>query len=152
MWMIAGLGVIVAGLLVVAWIANSGRISSNTGNSLTQTGFKTQKRNACITDLRNARDDAAGEVADAVLNRLAVLDGYDPRTPPKDGKRQIIPKVVVNGKLVADPDIQTLLATKYVNDGLDARDERLRLSLKLKQPTLNQLCGKPITDKEDISN
>lgn len=146
MWMLAGFGVIVTGLVAVAWIANSGRISSNTGNDLTATGFRTQKRNACITDLRNSRDDAADEVSDAVLNRLAVLDGYDPRA--KEKKK--IPQVLVAGKLVPDPEVQQLLAAMYVQDGLDARDRRLALSLKLKQPTLNELCGEPVVDKTDI--
>lgn len=148
MWMLAGFGVIVIGLVGVALIANSGRISSNAGNTLTETGFKTQERNACITDLRNARDAASGEVSDAVLNRLAVLDGFDPRA---EG-RAPIPRVVLDGKSVPDPNIQKVLAIKYVNEGLVAEDKRKALSLKLEQPTLNKLCGEPIIDKDDIPN
>lgn len=149
MWMLLGLAVIISGLVGVALIANSSRISSDTGNDLTETGFQTQRRNSCITDLRNARDNASGEVADAVLNRLAVLDGYDPRGT---GDKKPIEKVMVDGKLVVDPDIQTLLALKYVNEGLAARDKRLALSLKLKQPTLNKLCGNPIVEKDDLQD
>lgn len=140
MWMLAGLGVIVAGLVVVALIANSGRISSNTGNTLTQTGFKTQKRNACLTDLRNDRDDAHGRETDAVTNRLAVLDGLDPVTKKK------LPEEIIG------TEKQEQLAYVYSVSGLKARDERIALSKKLKQPTLNRLCGKPITDKNDIPN
>lgn len=147
MWMIAGYGVIVAGLIIIALIANSGRISSNTGRDLTETGFRTQKRNACITDLRNESDFQRGEVLAAVLNRLAVLDGVNPETG------EPLPKYVnEEGKAVIDSDMQGEMAAEYVAEGLRARDDSLEAAKKLLQPTLNKLCGEPVTDKKDVEN
>lgn len=147
MWMLAGLGVIVVGLVAVAFIANSGRISSDTGNDLIGTGFKTQKRNACITDLRNESDFARGEVLQAVLNRLVVLDGVDPKTG------EPLPRYInEDGESVIDTDAQGELAAEYVQEGLRASARSTAAANKLLQPTLNKLCGEPIVTKEDLEN
>ena len=143
MWMLAGFFVIVVGLVGVALIANSGRISSQTGNDLLSTGNLSRKRNACIVDLQNQRDLQNNLIADAVFNRLGILDGRDPMT----GKD--LPRVKnAEGKLVPDPNIQRGLATRYFFDGLKARDARNVIEQKLKQPALNKLCGKPIVDND----
>lgn len=143
MWMLVGFLVIALGLVIVALIANSGRISSQTGNDLLSTGNLSRKRNACIVDLQNQRDVQSNLIADAVFNRLGILDGRDPITG-KDLSR------VKNdeGELVPDPNKQKVLATKYFLDGLKARDARNKIEQKLKQPTLNKLCGKPIVDND----
>lgn len=140
--MLAGLCVIVTGLVVVALIANSGRISANTGTDLTKSGFATQKRNACLTDLRNESDFFRNEVIAAVLNRLAVLDGVNPETG------EPLPKILnEDNVLVVDPDTQGEMAEEYVRDGIVARNEALKSAKKLLQPELNKLCGEPITEK-----
>lgn len=145
MWMIAGIGVIVVGLVVVALIANSGRISSNTGNDLTEAGFEIQKRNACITNLVNEADGYRGQIMSAVLKRLVVLDGRNPETGAllyrvEDGE----------GKLISDPEVQRILSFKYDKEGLDASKRLAVVTEKLTQPKLNQLCGEPITDKSRL--
>lgn len=145
--MLIGGVVIVTALIVIGVIANSGRISSNTGNELTVAGFKTQKRNSCITDLRNESDYQRGEVLAAVLNRLVVLDGKDPET----GKD--LPLVRnEDGEMAPDKNRQAMLADFYDTQGLIARAKSQEVSRKLLQPTLNELCGEPVTEKEDVDN
>lgn len=145
MWMIVGLGVIISGLVIVAWIANSGRISSDTGNDLTETGFVTQRRNSCVGDLRNESDFYRGEVLTSVLNRLAVLDGVDPRT----GKP--LPRVINEaGETIIDADLQGELAAEYVQEGLRASRAAKVASEKLLQPTLTALCGRPVTNENNV--
>lgn len=147
MWMLAGLGVIVFGLIAIAVIANSGRVSSNTGNDLTKAGFETQKRNSCITDLRNESDFARGEVLQAVLNRLVVLDGVNPETG------EPLPRYInEDGDSVIDADAQGELAAEYVQEGLRASARSTAAANKLLQPTLNELCGEPVVTKEDLEN
>lgn len=134
-------------VIIVGVIANSGRISSDTGNDLTEAGFKTQKRNACITDLRNESDYQRGEVQAAVLNRLAVLDGTNPETG------EPLPRYInEEGETVIDADTQGELAAEYVQRGIEARERSLVAAKKLLQPTLNELCGEPVTEKNDVEN
>ena len=140
--MIFGGIVVVFGLVVAILISNSGRISSNTGNELTESGFATQRRNACITDLRNTADGFGREVQIATLRRLAVLDGYDPRTQEP-----------IVGETEADVErVQTMLAKTYTVEGLKAAVQTIQATAKLKQPNLNDLCGEPITDKSKLDN
>lgn len=143
----AGLGLILVTVVVVGFIAYGSRISSDTGNDLTATGFKTQKRNACITDLRNESDYQRGQVLAAVLNRLAVLDGTDPATG------EPLPRYIdESGKTVIDADTQGELAAEYLQTGLTATAKAEEASNKLLQPQLNELCGEPIVDKKDLNN
>jgi hypothetical protein len=145
--MVTGVIVIVLSVIVVGIIANSSRISSNTGNDLITTGFKTQKRNACLTDLRNESDAARGEVLSAVLNRLVILDGTNPKTG------EPLPRYInEDGKTVIDADMQGELAAEYLHKGLAANAKSEAASKKLLQPTLNELCGEPIVGEEDLEN
>lgn len=132
--MLAGLAVLVIAVIVVGVISNSSRLSSNAGKNLIQNGFASAKRSACITDLRNLRDDAEGQETDAVVNRLAVLDGIDPNTKEK--------------LTISEVDAAKL-AFQYSQDGLQARDLRIKYSQKLSQPTLNELCGNPVIENND---
>lgn len=85
-------------------------------------------RSACITDLRSVEAARAYKTTDAVLFRLAVLDGIDPTT----------------GQRIVDEGERDRLALKYVRDGLAYSIERVEASRDLEQPRLNELCGEPV--------
>ena len=74
-----------------------------------------------------------------VLSRLAILDGYDP------GSGKKIPLIEKDGSTIPDPKAQESLSQKYVSRAIVAANAYQEASQKLLQPTLNELCGKPIT-------
>lgn len=140
--MLAGFLLLFGTVAVVIVISNSGRISSSAGKKIGENQALNNKRSACITDLRNTSDNYAAQVADAVLNRLTVLDGVDPSTGDP------IPQIETeDGDTITNPVIQKSLALKYVKEGLVAQAARIEAAEKLTQPTLNETCGEPIVDK-----
>lgn len=142
MLMVVGGIIMLVGIGVAILVSNSGRLSSNAGNDLTQSGFAVNKRSACITDLRNEADGHGREVQIATLRRLAVLDGFDPRT-----QKEIVAPSEEDREMV-----QAMLAKTYTVEGLQAAVRSVEATAKLKQPELNELCGEPITDKSKINN
>ncbi len=120
---VLGFLIIVGGGVGLAiWMASGARTAATVGVTNGQ-------RSACIGDLRNIESKAQGEVNDAVLFRLAVLDGRDP----------------ASGETITDRAERDRLADLYVRQGLDAHERRELAAAALEQPALNGRCGKPAT-------
>lgn len=137
--MIIGGFVITTAIAIVGLIANTGRLSSDTGNDLLTNDMATQRRNSCVTELGSESDKYTIDVLAAVLNRLAVLDGIDPETGEPLPRR-----TNEEGRPVIDLDHQGELAEEYTKIGLEASKKAEVSAEKLLQPKLNELCGDPV--------
>lgn len=138
---LGGLGALLIVVGVVVFFSSGAREAADGAEVAANVGVDNGRRSACITDLRSAETaaaykvaDADGKVNDAVLNRLAVLDGTNPET------REPITSEAEQGRL----------ADEYVIAGLNARVERIKAtrnreaaSAMLEQPALNDTCGAP---------
>lgn len=121
------LAVVAVVVLVGIRYVDAARAAADGAQVAANVGVDNGRRSACITDLRSAETAAANEVNDAVLFRLAVLDGTNPETEQP----------------VASEREQAELAGKYVAAGLEAQRKRAEASMMLRQPKLNDTCGEP---------
>ena len=144
--LMGGFALLIMVVLAIGLISNSGRLFAKGAGDSVEIQTRNQARTACITDLRSAEANAYGLETDAVINRLAVLDGTDPRT----GKP--IELVERDGEMVPNPGVVAALAKSYTDAGLEARDLRIEAAQDLKQPRLDELCGTPVTHTDQITD